>query len=297
MIFLKAIQILLKVVTLFNTQLGFRLTRFLASMPRRSATKERDQDFINSAKIIEFYRGGAKKVALSWGKGPVVLLMHGWESRSTHMAAMAQQLADQGFQAIALDFTAHGLSQGRTSGFEAMYKDIHALQNYVVENISPNIHAMVGHSGGGFCMMGNRLLNPLNIKSFVVIASPLVPHPAIDGIANALKASKSVMSLVKENIADTFNTNWASFKNGYIYKPCSQQEQLLLIFDEEDNVVNHQDAEIIQGHFEQSTIYKTQGLGHTRLLWDQGVIDQVCDFISATNHQFDKPKTRITAKL
>jgi len=276
---MKVIQFLLKIVTLFSTQLGFRLTSLLASVPRKAATKERDIEFINSAEKIEFDRDG-KKVALSWGEGPVVLLMHGWESRSTHMAAMAQQLAAQGFQAIALDFTAHGLSEGRTSGFEDMYQDIDALQTYVLKNISPNIHAMVGHSGGGFCMMANRLLNTLTIKNFVVIASPVMPHPAVDGIQKALKASRGVILLVKENIASTFNTNWAALENGYVYRPCSKQERLLLVFDYKDKVVHHTDAEVIQQHFQQAKIYKTQDLGHTHLLWDQGVIDQVCNFIS-----------------
>lgn len=281
---MKAIQILLKILTLFNTRLGFHFASTLASVPRKAATKERDIEFINSAEKIEFDRDG-KKVALSWGEGPVVLLMHGWESRSTHLAAMAQQLAQQGFQAIALDFTAHGLSTGRTSGFEDMFKDIDALQTHVLKNISPNIHAMVGHSGGGFCMMANRLLNTLHIKNFVVIASPLIPHPAIDGIQKSLKASRGVIKLVKENIASTFNTNWASLENGYIYQPSSKDERLLLVFDHKDKVVNHSDAEVIQQYFKQSEIYKTQDLGHTRMLWDQGVINQVCDFISAGKAQ------------
>lgn len=276
---MKVIQVIIKILTLFNTRLGFHVASLLASMPRKAATKERDIEFINSAQKIEFNREG-KKVALSWGKGPVVLLVHGWESRSTHMAAMAQQLAEQGFQAIALDFTAHGLSEGRTSGFDDMYKDIDALQTYVVKHISPDIHAMIGHSGGGFCMMANRVLNTLNIKNYVVIASPLIPHPAIDGIKKALKVSKGVIHLVKENIASTFNTNWASLENGYVYQPSLNQERLLLVFDHKDKVVSHKDAELIQQHLKQAEIYKTQDLGHTRILWDQGVIDQVCDFIS-----------------
>ncbi len=275
---MKVIQIVLKILTFFNTSLGFRFASLLASIPRKAATKARDIEFINSAQKIEFSREG-KKVALSWGKGPVVLLMHGWESRSTHMAAMAQQVAAQGFQAIALDFTAHGLSEGRTSGFEDMYKDIDALQTHVLKHISPNIHAMVGHSGGGFCMMANRLLNTLTIKNFVVIASPVMPHPAVEGIQKALKASNGVIQLVKENIASTFNTNWATLENGYVYRPCSNKERLLLIFDHKDKVVNHTDAEVIQQHFQQAKIYKTKDLGHTHMLWDQGVIDQVCNFI------------------
>jgi pimeloyl-ACP methyl ester carboxylesterase len=50
--------------------------------------------------------------ARSWGAGPVVLLVHGWEGRSSQLGAFVDPVVAAGFRAIAVDAPAHGDSPG-----------------------------------------------------------------------------------------------------------------------------------------------------------------------------------------
>jgi len=278
---MKTIQLLLKILTFLNKKLALHFTRFLASFPRQLATKQRDLDFIASAQKIEFNHKG-KKIALSWGQGPVVILVHGWEGRSTQMAPMAKALANQGFQAIALDYTGHGLSQGRQSGFNEFIDDLAALHQHVVNRISPNIEAMVGHSAGGLCMMASRLFNDFTVNKYVVLCAPSAPYPAVASLRKALKVSEEVLSLVQDDIAKCFKTDWQTLLDGMAYNKRFDDEKLLLIYDQDDTMVDHNEAQKIQRIFHGANTFKTQGNGHIKLLWDEAVIHQVCDFVSST---------------
>ncbi len=282
---MKFIRFILNVLTRVHPVLALRFTRFLASFPRKLPTKTRDVEFINSAQKITFQHNG-KKVALSWGEGPVVILVHGWEGRSTQMAPMAKQLAKSGFQAIALDFRGHGLSGGRQSGFTDFIEDLAALQAHVVKHITPNIHAMIGHSAGGVCMMASRLINDFPTTKYVVISAPSAPYPAIDALRRTLKVSEGVLSLVQDEIAKSFTCSWQELLAGFSYKSRFHEEQLFLIYDVDDKMVDHNEAQKIQNAFQTGHVYKTQGYGHIKLLWDDTVIEKVVDFVSSTETPF-----------
>ncbi len=282
---MRFIHFILNVLTRVHPVLALRFTRFLASFPRRLPTKIRDVEFINSAQKITFQNNG-KKVALSWGEGPVVILVHGWEGRSTQMAPMAKQLAKSGFQAIALDFSGHGLSGGRQSGFTQFIEDLAALQAHVIKHITPNIHAMVGHSAGGVCMMASRLINDFATTKYVVISAPSAPSPAIDALRRSLKVSEGVLLLVQDEIAKSFNCTWQALLAGHSYKKRFEDEQLYLIYDQDDTMVDHNESQKIQKTFHTDYVYKTQGYGHIKLLWDDVVIESIVNFMSSTETPF-----------
>lgn len=51
-------------------------------------------------------------VAHKMGRGPSIMLVHGWEGQSADMVALANSLVARGFTAWALDLPGHGASQG-----------------------------------------------------------------------------------------------------------------------------------------------------------------------------------------
>ena len=42
----------------------------------------------------------------SWGSGPTVLLVHGWEGRGSQLSAFAPALVKAGFRVVAVDMPA-----------------------------------------------------------------------------------------------------------------------------------------------------------------------------------------------
>ncbi len=275
---MKSLIYILKILSTLSPKAGFTFTKLLASFPRKLPAKTRDLKTIEQASIIEFNRKG-KKIALSWGQGPVVILFHGWEGRSTQMAPIAQKLASLGYQAIALDFTGHGESDGRQSSFNDLISDVAALHEHVLTHISPEVHAMIGHSAGGVCMMESRLRHDFKVNNFVVVSSPSAPYPAIASLRKNLKVPQNVLERVQDSIAQSFQTDWPTILTGKAFARRHDNERLLLVYDEDDTLINHEDGEKIAHIFSQASLIKTQGHGHTKVLWDIEVIDKICEFI------------------
>lgn len=82
--------------------------------------------------------------AWSWGVGPAVLLMHGWEGHAGHLNRFVEPLVNRGFRAVALDLPAHGFSSGR----QATLLDMADALCAVGDAVGP-VHAVIAHSLGG----------------------------------------------------------------------------------------------------------------------------------------------------
>jgi len=77
--------------------------------PQRVPLTPRDEALLRRGATLGLDRGLA---ATSWGEGPTVLLVHGWNSRGTHWGAYVDALTEAGFRAVAVDAPGHGDSPG-----------------------------------------------------------------------------------------------------------------------------------------------------------------------------------------
>ena len=79
--------------------------------------------------------------ALRWGKGPTVLLMHGWEGRPTQFAALIETLVQAGHTVVSLEGPGHGRSPGEQANVVLFAR---ALLEAAAE--LPPLRAVIGHS-------------------------------------------------------------------------------------------------------------------------------------------------------
>ena len=190
---MKTLRFILAIIERIHKPTAFRLTAFIIGFPQTAPANERDKSFIAEAERIEFIRrtgkDKSKRVALSWGEGPLVILIHGWEGRSTQMTIIAKKLASLGFKAVAVDIKAHGESDGRKVSFKDYIEDIDAL----IKHLDQDVHAMLGHSAGGLCMMAAREILDIKANHFVTVSSHSAPFPLIDSIREQLKLSEPVL--------------------------------------------------------------------------------------------------------
>ncbi len=104
--------------------------------------------------------------ALRWGRGPTVLLMHGWEGRPTQFASLIEALVQAGYGVVALDAPAHGQSPGREANIVLFAR---ALLEAAEE--LPPLHAVIGHSMGGASALLALQLG-LRPRALVTISAP-----------------------------------------------------------------------------------------------------------------------------
>jgi len=89
---------------------------------------------------------GAATGAATDDPGPSALLIHGWGSRASHLAALARALTAAGVRCVAFDLPAHGRSAGRTN---TLPRSVRAARRVAAALIDGAPAAVIGHSFGG----------------------------------------------------------------------------------------------------------------------------------------------------
>lgn len=86
------------------------------SEPRRAELTEVEEQLLRSGTPQSFRSGDDTLAGWSWGTtGPRILLVHGWDSRGSHLGQWVAPLRRAGFQVWAFDGPAHGDSTGKQS--------------------------------------------------------------------------------------------------------------------------------------------------------------------------------------
>lgn len=271
---LKLIQTLIGGAGLLSPNLAAHIAVALASRPQKFKRPQREVDQLALATKLN-YRGsrGTDNVAWSWGQGPVVIISHGWSSRGSQMASLAIAIADAGFQAVAIDFTAHGDSGGKVVHFDNMSKDLFALSQQFDE-----VFAMVGHSAGGVMSMAAREFG-FKAQRYAIMGAPVAPYPALEAIRKLLKASDAVVEKCKPVFAAHMGLTWDELERGRAFY--HGDAPLLLIYDTDDKEVPVEQGEKIKNFWKDSRLVVTEGLGHRKLMWDPKVIQEVVTFLKS----------------
>lgn len=252
---------------------AFALTRFLASIPSSAPFRPQDRAILERARRIEF-GNRPKRVAWILGEGPLVIFVHGWGGRAGQMATLARHVADQGYQSVVFDGRAHGESAGRRIGFDNFIDDIVDL----AAHLGQPLHACVGHSAGALCMMVARRLKGLRAARYVCLCAPFAPYVPIHEIRKRLNPSEAILRRCEAFFAGQFDMSWTQMAQGDAFRG-DGRDPLLLVYDFDDERVDHADAERIRALWPSARIVKTTGLGHQKVLREPRVLAEVTDFL------------------
>lgn len=266
--------------------LAFKITAYVAALPQRSKLK--DANALKAATIKQ-YGSDNRKTAWCWGtQGPLVICVHGWGGGGGgDLALMAQSLSEDGFRVIALDMTAHGSSSGSRLSFRQFARDIAALSRSLDDEAInggnktefDEVFAYVAFSAGGLSMMAARKLEGIFAKNYVLIASPQKPYPPLNLIQRKLGVSSNVLSRYRDYLSQQFECAWESItEKAFEYEP---KKNLLLIYDQGDRLVCHQDGDKIKALWPSSQLVKVQGNSHKNMIYSKEVIESVRGFLKS----------------
>src|SRR5712692_10468276 len=103
------------------------LAEFLFRTPPRSPRLKREERALYSGRFSKTpFRSGALPT-WTWGKGPAVLLVHGWGGHAGRLTPFVEPLTDAGFSVVAFDAPGHGSAPGRRSSLPDMVEAIRAV--------------------------------------------------------------------------------------------------------------------------------------------------------------------------
>jgi pimeloyl-ACP methyl ester carboxylesterase len=205
-----------------------------------------------------------------------VVLAHGWGGRGVQMAPLALALAQQGFRCVFHDSAGHGESRREPISFVTIIGDFVAL----LEHLGETAAAWIGHSAGGQGMMAARARHGVSATSrYVCLSTPIAPYVPIDALRRETGASDSEIARAKAVFGAHFGQNWEAMERGVLYAP-DPGRALLMVQDRADPLVRHEDADRIAAGWPGAVVFKTDGLGHNRVLRDAGVIHRIVAFVA-----------------
>lgn len=250
----------------FFVYIFFTPVRYTVPEKERKAESFSTKFALNiSGRRIQFYQWGSS--------AKTVLVVHGWAGRATQFRRFVKPLIKAGYQVIGFDGPAHGQSEGRKTNLEEFEN---VLQTIV--NNTGNVSAIIAHSFGGVASL-YALAKNLPVPILVNIASPTIGNEVINTYLRAIGGSPQTGETFKQYVLKKSGKTFDEFSALEFIKRVPSNLALLLVHDEGDQEVSIEHPMELIKVFQQAVLHRTTGLGHTRILKDNQVIQSTVTFI------------------
>ena len=208
--------------------------------------------------------------AWSWGDGPIVLLVHGWEGRGAQLGRFVEPLIAAGYRVVAFDGPAHGESTTTRGSMPDQLAAIERVAQHLGE-----VHAVIAHSMGGAAatIAAARGLD----ARFALLAPAGSPRDYFLAARHQVGFSRSTLWRLLDRAADTVGFGWDELDTPM--RAIENEMPALIVHDEDDREVSIRHGEAIHSNWRGSRLYRTSGLGHRRILKDPSVVNAVVEFI------------------
>jgi pimeloyl-ACP methyl ester carboxylesterase len=232
----------------------------------------------NKANKVSFRFGADQVNGFQWWPSSPnnhkILICHGFDSYSYRFDHYIQPLLQNGFEVLAFDAPAHGLSSGKTIN-AAQYRDT-ILE--ICNRFGP-VDGIMAHSLGGLAVALALEQMPDHLQKRLVLIAPATESTrAIDTFFNYLPVSNRVK--------DEFN-NIIHEMGGYPaewYSVSRVVQQLstptLWVHDEEDTITPFADMQhLVNMKLAHVEFVITKGLGHSNIYRDKAISSRIISFL------------------
>lgn len=234
----------------------------------------RENKVFETAKISSITVDSKEVKIFEWGKSgnPIVVMAHGWSGRATQFFRFITPLVAKGYHVVSFDAPAHGLSEGKSTNILEFYQ----VLSHIGEKIG-EIKVGIGHSFGGVSLLYAKK-EGLKLDSVVMIASPTIGEDILTSFRKKLNASPQTSVALRKMVIKKFNLDFEEITACELAKTISLKNHLI-IHDKNDLDVPYYNAEVLHKINPTSELLLTKGLGHTRILRDDQVVDSTLKFI------------------
>src|SRR5712692_10315456 len=240
--------------------------------PRRAPRRTPPQ-IAGMAAVSSHLTVGEQEIACwSWGRGPTVILVHGWEGYAAQLSHFVQPLISAGFRVVAFDMPAHGGSTGRQLSVFDMSRAIQA----VAEIFSP-IRGVIAHSlGGTATILG--LSEGLEVERAVLLAPAAEPRHFARSLATLLGFSEARADGMLKRIEHRLGMRLEDASTLLVVP--TMNVPLLVMHDPRDAEVPFEHGKRIAEAWPGARLELLNEMGHRRMLRDADVINAITAFIA-----------------
>jgi pimeloyl-ACP methyl ester carboxylesterase len=224
----------------------------------------------------------ASIVTETWGEGPAVYLLHGFRGHRKSWRRFVGPLTQAGFRAVALDVPGHGDSHPGGDGprRSSLPEAVTALRA-AAEHHGP-AHAVVAHSMGALAA-AVACLDGLPTARLVLIA-PMPDHrSALRVFAEAAGVGERIQTRMPRALERLLQAPLSHFDAANRAAEEDTLPPALVIHDRGDRRVPFGLGARLAAAWPCARLHPTYGLGHNRILRDEGVIAASVDFLTAAS--------------
>lgn len=216
--------------------------------------------------------------AIRWSAAPElaihkqILLVHGWESRATHMYGLVDGLLTLGYHVVALDMPGHGRSPGKSSNAHLFAQTV-----LLAEQTLGDFSVIIGHSMGASAT-SIAVGNGLKPEKMILISGPSSIENSIRHFTSLIGFNKRTSDHFIGKISQYVGVPFHQLDATNLLQEC--RIPTLLIHDESDNEVLPSESKRLVAVLQNAHLMTTQGFGHRKILKAQPVLKAITDFVA-----------------
>ncbi|MEU8520879.1 alpha/beta hydrolase [Streptomyces sp. NBC_01216] len=248
----------------------------------RARLRPEEERLLAQARTGRLTVNGKGVVTYAWGDGSrPVLLVHGWSSRGSRLAAFVEALRERGYSPVLFDGPGHGASEGRATDirdYREIIRRLHAEHG--------DFEAVVAHSFGVLGALF-ALRDGVRTERFVGIGGVGRFDWLVESFRTGLGLDQRVIHRMRLHIEEGLFSGEPDIwrRLSATWAPGDLDAPVLLFHDTEDEVVSPaQSRAIAEAHGERARLVVTSGLGHRRILADPEVVAAAVRFVMEPVH-------------
>lgn len=207
----------------------------------------------------------------AWGRGPAVLLVHGWAGNAGQMTPLVPALLARGLRAVALDMPGHGASAGDHSSVLHFSDAIESA----VQVLGP-LRGVMAHSFGA-AGTTYALARGLAVDRVVFFAPPVRFETFWTRFRAGLAMAPEVWDLLVHDAERWLGVRFADLQPHELAPSLSTP--LLVLHDANDGQVLCEEGAELAALWRGARFEPTRGLGHLKILRDAGTIARAVGFL------------------
>jgi pimeloyl-ACP methyl ester carboxylesterase len=243
---------------------------YLRPPPRRKP-RLREQLLLATGQHLEVPFQTTTLSVWRWGRGPVVLLAHGWGGSAGQLQAFVQPLLNAGFTVVVFDAPAHGISGGSWASLPRLAAAI----AHVAETVGP-VYAVIGHSLGA-AAAALAISRGMPAQRLVEVAPPADALQWFGRHARALELDERVERLARHKVERRLGVGLELLNPESI--GAAVHIPSLVIHDKLDRKVPWGEGARVTRALPDATMMTTLGLGHDRIVGEPAVIEATERFL------------------
>ena len=251
----------------------------LFSTPYGGRGKKKEPAIFHKAEKLSFLFEGNLLKGFRWmpekPNGKKILIVHGFRSYAYKFEKYVQPLKKEGFEVVAFDAPAHGLSEGKRINAHIYKTALLAIE----ANYGP-FYGIMGHSLGGLAgALAFETMSNLVQRKLVLIAPATETNRAIDHFFSLVPVTEKVKTAFMELVEEIAGKPVSYYSVSRVVKNLSAP--VLWVHDKHDPICTFEDVEpLLSLDLPHVQFLITEHLGHSKVYKESSVCSKIVQFFN-----------------